>query len=213
MLRTAFAALVALVAGVTLTHQVTDGFGAFTLESARRLNALQAPKLNRELALELAEGPSATLGTIPEQVLLVDFIYTRCPTLCQALGTTYKQLGDALSREIASGAVQLVSVSFDPDHDTPQALHDYRARFAPGLRQGWTIGRPQSDHDKRAWLDAFGVVVIPDRYGGFAHNAAVHIVDDQRRLVAITDPDDVEAIVRMTRRTIAAKGLEHVAQN
>lgn len=213
MLRTAFAALAALIAGVALTHQLTDGFGAFTLESARRLNALQAPKLDRELALELAEGPSATLDTLPGQVLLVDFIYTRCSTVCLALGTTYQQLADALSSEIASGAVRLVSVSFDPAHDTPQALHDYRARFGSDLQHGWTIGRPQSDREKRAWLDAFGVVVIPDRYGGFTHNAAVHIVDDQRRLVAITDPDDVDAIVRATRQTIAARGVKHVAQN
>jgi protein SCO1/2 len=202
-----------LLVGVTLTHQLTDGFEAFTLESARRVRALQAPMLNRDLALELAEGRPLTLGDMPGQVLLVDFIYTRCPTLCLALGATYKRLGEALSGEIASGAVKLVSVSFDPDHDTPQALDSYRARFAPALRQDWIIGRPQSAGATRAWLDAFGVIVIPDRYGGFAHNAAVHIVDSRRRLVAITDPNDVDAIVRLTRRTLAGESLEHVAQN
>jgi len=209
--RTAFAAMAMLVAGVALAHQLTDGFEAYTLESARRLRALQAPMLDRELALETADGTGTTLGTLRGQVLLVDFIYTRCPTLCQALGATYHRLGEALSSEIASGAVELVSVSFDPSHDTPQALNDYRARFAPGLLQGWIVGRPQDARATRNWLDAFGVVVIPDRYGGFTHNAAVHIVDARRRLVAITDPDDIAAIVRLTRRTLA--GNDHVAQN
>lgn len=200
-----------LVAGVALVHHLTDGFDAYTLESARRLSALQAPMLDRELALETADGTEKTLGNMGGRVLLVDFIYTRCQTLCQALGATYHRLSEALSGEIASGEVELVSVSFDPSHDTPQALNDYRARFAPGLLQGWTIGRPQDVRATRDWLDAFGVVVIPDRYGGFAHNAAIHIVDARRRLVAITDPDDIEAIVRLTRRTMA--GNDHVAQN
>lgn len=212
MLRTALAAMAALVVGVTLTHQLTDGFEAFTLESARRLGALQAPMLNRDLALELAEGRTVTLGSMSGKVLLVDFVYTRCPTLCQALGASYQQLGEALAGEIASGDVELVSVSFDHSRDTPQALNGYRARFAPDLLRGWIIGRPQDARATRAWLDAFGVVVIADRYGGFAHNAAVHIVDSRRRLVAIADPDDVDEIVRLARRTLAGDGFEHVAQ-
>ena len=43
MSRTAIAATAALAAGLAIAHAATDGFAAFTLESARRLQALRSP--------------------------------------------------------------------------------------------------------------------------------------------------------------------------
>lgn len=198
--RTACAVVVAFAAGLAAAHAATDGFEAFTLESARRLHALRTPALDRGLELELTDRGTSRLSGIPGQVLLVDFIYTSCATRCAALGSLYAQLEQALAAEIDSGAVRLLSVSFDPERDGPEALRAYRARHAPGAR-GWEIGRPAGAEATRAWLDAFGVVVIPDRLGGYTHNAAVHVVDAERRLVAIADPQDLGEIVRLARRT------------
>jgi len=39
------------------------------------------------------------------------------------------------------------------------------------------------------------VVVIPDRRGGFEHNAALHLVDREGRLARIADPEDVQGFV------------------
>ena len=41
--------------------------------------------------------------------------------------------------------------------------------------------------DLAAWLRTFGIVVIPDGYGGYEHNAALHLVDERGRLVRILD--------------------------
>ena len=58
---------------------------------------------------------------------------------------------------------------------------------------GWDLGTPAHAGELQSWLAAFGVVVIPDGLGGYAHNAAVHVVGPDRRLVAILDPEDVDA--------------------
>jgi protein SCO1/2 len=72
------------------------------------------------------------------------------------------------------------------------------------------LGRPAGAGELRGWLDAFGVVVIPDGVGGYAHNAAVHVVGPDRRLVAIFDLQDIDGIVRKARE-IVGSSVSHVA--
>lgn len=196
--RTAIAATLACVAGFAAAHAATDGFEAFTLESARRLHALRAPAPVPDLALDLADGARSRISQLPGRVLLVDFVYTNCVTYCSVLGSVYAQLQQRLAKEIASGEVRLVSVTFDPDRDSLAELRAYRTRHTRDAA-GWDLGRP-SPTDLRAWLDAFGVVVIRDGVGGYTHNAAVHVVGPDRKLVAILNADDIEGIVRAVSR-------------
>jgi protein SCO1/2 len=207
--RTAIAAALVSVLGVMLAHAATDGFQAYTLESARRLAALRSPSPLPDLAVELVDGGPGRLSHVPAQVLLVDFIYTRCPTYCAALGSVYARLGERLAPEIGSGEVKLVSISFDLEHDGPGELRAYRTRYSRDAA-GWEVGRPADPRELGRWLDAFGVVVIPDEFGGYAHNAAVHIVGPGRRLVAIRDLDDIEGTVGTVRK-ILAETAAHVA--
>ena len=203
------AATLVFAAGLALAHAATDGFQAFTLESARRLHALTARAPVPDLALDLADGTRARLSEMPERVLLVDFIYTNCPTYCAALGSVYAQLGQRLADDIAAGRVRLVSISFDPARDGPAELAAYRARSG-GRAARWDLGRPAHPVELERWLQAFGVVVIPDAMGGYTHNAAVHVVGPDRRLAAIHGPEDIEAVVT-TARSIAGADASHVA--
>ena len=115
--RTTIAAALVVAGGLAIAHAVTDGFEAYTLESARRLAALTSPAPVPDLGLDLADGGEAALAALPGRVLLVDFIYTSCPTYCLALGSIYSRLQAELERELAAGEVRLVSVTFDPDRD------------------------------------------------------------------------------------------------
>jgi protein SCO1/2 len=201
--RTLAASACVVVAGFWATHEATDGFQAYTLESARRLQALRSPMPVPSSALELADGSRSDLVSMAAPVLLVDFIYTRCDTWCSVLGTVFTRLQQRLAAEIAAGDVRLVSISFDPQHDDPAALAAYRARHR-GDAQSWQLGRPARARELPGWLDAFGVVVIRDELGGYAHNAAVHVVGPERRLVAIHDPHEVDAVVAAVRRLLGS---------
>jgi protein SCO1/2 len=203
--RTAIAATFVCAAGLAVAHAATDGFAAFTLESARRLHALRSPLPVPDLALDLADGGRARLSALPGRVLLVDFIYTRCPTLCTTLGSAYARLQQRLAAQIAAGDVRLVSVSFDPERDGPAALLGYRARYSRDAA-GWVVGRPERADELPRWLEAFGVVVIPDGLGGFAHNAATHVVGPDRTLVAILDPEDIDGIVKTVQALVGVTG-------
>ena len=199
--RTAIAATLACVAGFAVAHSATDGFEAFTLESARRLHALRAPAAVPDFALDLADGGRSLISQLEGKVLLVDFVYSNCPTYCASLGSVYAQLQRRLAAEIAAGDVRLLSISFDPERDNPAELRAYRARHGK-TAAGWELGVPAREELSK-WLDAFGVVVIPDGLGGYTHNAAVHVVGPGRKLIAIVEAGDLDAIVQATRSATA----------
>lgn len=199
--RSAVAAALVFAAGLAVAHTATDGFEAYTLESARRLHALRSPAPVADLALDLADGGRVFLSELPGRVVLVDFIYTNCATYCVALGSVYAQLQRRLSAEIAAGEVRLLSVSFDPARDGPGELRAYRARHSPGSA-GWELGEPAHPDELQSWLSAFGVVVIPDGLGGYAHNAAIHVVGPNRKLVAIHDLQDLDGVVNTARAVL-----------
>ena len=81
--------------------------------------------------------------------------------------------------------------------DDPEQMRFYAAQHgADGAR--WTIARPRGDM-LATMLDSFGVRVIPDEWGGYQHNVAVHMVDGQGRLGGIFDTDDVAGILNALR--------------
>ncbi len=198
---TLLAALLVLSAGLVVSYRVTDGFQAFTLESARRVQAMRSPRLLAELPLELAEGEKRTLADWQGRYVLVDFIFTRCTTLCTAMGSGYARLQHALSNELESDRVRLLTVSIDPRRDQLADLAEYRLRYAQNIG-GWDIGRPQDEQVLAAWLSSFGVVAIPEPLAGIAHNAAIHVVAPNGRLVAIYDLADIDSVAGYVRNRL-----------
>jgi len=58
----------------------------------------------------------------------------------------------------------------------------------------WTIARPTVE-DLEVLMKLFGVTVIPDEWGGFQHNAAIHVIDGDGKFSAVFDTDAVTAVV------------------
>ncbi|WP_437717018.1 SCO family protein [Sorangium sp. So ce448] len=87
-----------------------------------------------------------------DRVLVVNFIFTTCTTICSPMtaifGRLQAQLGDALDRD-----VRLVSISLDPAMDTPERLNVYAEKF--GRRNGWSFLTGRRERVNRV-LDALG---------------------------------------------------------
>ena len=201
VLRTSLASAALLLAGGVALAAASDGFQAFTTETARRVAVGRRPVDLSAVALESQSGARFMLADLRGKWLLVDFIYTRCPTFCAVLGGDFAQLERQLAGPIAQGRVQLLSISFDPTRDPPAQLAAYLGRFR-SRDQGWQAARPLTADGLQSLTAGFGITVIPDRLGGYTHNAAVHLVDREGRLVDIFDLGDVDRIRETVLRSL-----------
>lgn len=193
LFRTFAATLFALVVGVAVILQATDGGRALTTESLRRSKVERNPQLVPNFLLRESSGRETGLRQLlsdGSKVWIVDFVYTRCQTVCSALGATYQQLQRRLIEHGLEGKVALLSISFDPANDDMKALRAYASRMQmqPAV---WQIATLASPADRRGLLDAFGIMVIPAPLGEFEHNAAFHIIDGHGRLVRIVGYSDI----------------------
>ncbi|WP_282610487.1 SCO family protein [Pelagibius sp. Alg239-R121] len=197
-----FPSLGVLVLGVGTLWAATDGFRALTEESARRLQVAESRPQVPSLLLEdmngrilgLTHGAFADKAGEERQITLVEFIYTSCPTICQTAGSDYAQLRDRLKQSGLGDRVRLLSVSFDPEQDGPEELRGYaEAHGADGVL--WNIARV-GVQDLELMKRSFGLRVIPDVWGGYEHNAAMHLIDPSGRFSAVFDIDDVEGAYR-----------------
>ncbi len=187
--RTLLASASILVAGVVTLAATTDGFQAYTTETARRLDVRSHPRLLPAVPLKTAAGDIVDFSMLRGRWLMVDFIYTRCPTYCSVQGNEFAQLQDRMAAQIARGNVLLLSISFDPQHDSPTELAAYQRRSGD-RGAGWVAASPTSARDLATLMRLFGIVAVPDELGGYVHNAAIAVVNPAGRLETILDWND-----------------------
>ena len=206
MLRTALATLALALLGWWSAASMTQDFQVWTAEGARRLTVIEQPVAAPKVALAGPEMAGADLRTWLSgagRATIVDFVYTRCPTVCTTLGSGFQQLQHALAKETTDG-VKLLSISFDPAHDDASSLQRYAAQWWADPNR-WAIATvPDADQLQRL-LKAFQIVVIDDGRGGYEHNAALLVLDGRGRLVRIFDDTELELALNYAR-SIAQRG-------
>lgn len=180
---TLVACALTLVAALLWIHQLTHGFQAWTYDDRRAMEAQQGRIAARVPTLHTAQGerlqPWSGVPGSP-RAYLVDFIYTSCPGVCQALGSEFARMQADL-HQAGNGSVGLLSVSFDVAHDGPAALAAYARQHGADGRT-WVVAVPHSQDASRRLLSDLQVVVVPDGSGGYVHNGAIHLLDAQGRL-------------------------------
>lgn len=208
MLRTALLALVLALAGYASASWLTHDFQVWTAEGARRLEVAQQPV---PVPPVMVDGPGITAQSLPTflaqggGITIVDFVYTRCQTVCLSLGSSFQQLQAALQADRAAGTaskVHLLSISFDGAQDTPAVLQAYAHKLQadPAL---WHWVRVPDMAEQQALLQKLGVVVVPDGRGDYEHNAAFLVLDAQGRMVRVFD---------LAEQQLALDYARHLAQ-
>jgi protein SCO1/2 len=86
------------------------------------------------VVLRDAQGRPVSLRDVlaEKDPLMLNFIYTSCTSVCPAMSGTFSQVQSKLGK-----SVRLVSISIDPEYDTPDRLKAYAMRFSAGSQ--WTL--------------------------------------------------------------------------
>lgn len=209
MLRTTLLTLGLVLLGWWSGTWITRDFQVWTAEGARRLGVAEQPV---PTPLATLAGPGVTGTELPAwlsgpgRATIVDFVYTRCPTVCTTLGSGFQQLQQGLATTPASG-VRLLSVSFDPLHDDESSLRRYALQWRADPST-WTLATVPDIVQLQRLLKAFQVVVIDDGRGGFEHNAALLVIDARGQLVRIFDDADTELALNYARALAAGSVRE-----
>jgi len=161
---------------------------------ARRLDILdQAMRSNARTQAPIGEtvpdfhlldqhNHAITLSELTGKVVAITFIYTRCPLpdycfrMSNNLGRLQKRFKDRLGRDVV-----LLSITFDPDHDTPEVLAQYAATWKADV-QGWHFLTGPLAAIKEVCA-TFGMNYWPDE-GLMTHSLHTVIIDRKRKLVA-----------------------------
>jgi cytochrome oxidase Cu insertion factor (SCO1/SenC/PrrC family) len=128
------------------------------------------------------------------RVVAIDFIFTRCQTICPSLSVVFGQL----QRLLGDRPVHLISVSIDPVNDKPAQLAEWARRFGAGPNWSLVTGeKPDVD----GLLKALGGFVADKN----SHSPLVLVGDDRtgtwRRLAGITPAEQIkDAIASVARK-------------
>jgi protein SCO1/2 len=135
-----------------------------------------------DFALINQDGKKIRLSSYQGEVLLVTFIYTRCPfpDFCPLVSRNFSKIYASLKKDPAAGPkVRLLSVSFDPVHDTPEALRKYAGTFS-----GTTGGNPYDRwqfaviprKDLVEVANFFGLYYESDAKGQIVHSLSTTVI-------------------------------------
>jgi len=125
-----------------------------------------------------------------DKIVLLSFIYTRCSDVngCPLATFVLKGVQNRVRADPGlKGRVRLLSLSFDPEHDTPEVLDAYAAHFRqPGF--DWQFLTTVSEEMLMPTLDAYGQWIIRDYdengdyQGTISHLLRVYLIDQRRRV-------------------------------
>ncbi|MEC1522485.1 SCO family protein [Neobacillus niacini] len=195
-----------LVFGIVLFFIGTDGFSAFTVETARVKQLIDDKPKFPDVTLEDSNGRKYSISEFEDKYVFITFLYTSCTTVCPELEYNMKQVYDKVPSQYKGEDIVFLSISFDPERDDPATLNKYKDFFKSD-GETWRMARVPNQRELDQLLKAFGVIVIPDEYGNFAHNSAFYLVDKKGSLVNVMDYKEINEAAK-TVSNILEKGTE-----
>jgi protein SCO1 len=93
-------------------------------------------------------GKTVSLADLPGKVIVADFFFTRCPSICPKLTANIRKLQDALStkdqfKQLNQANVQFLSFSVDPERDSVSVLRAYGDKFGVNPDEWWLLTGPK----------------------------------------------------------------------
>ena len=142
-------------------------------------------------------GDTITLKEVEGQVLVVDFFFTRCATICPVLTANMKRVQD---RFIEDDRVRLLSHSVTPVADSVSVLSRYGEKMGVDASRWWLMTGEKPEIYKLARKSYFAALDEGDGgFQDFVHTENMVLVDRLGRLRGFYDGTDLDEVNRLVR--------------
>jgi protein SCO1 len=157
-----------------------------------------------EFSLTNQQNESFGSNELAGKVYVIDFIFTRCAGPCPLMTKKMAMLHESVN----DPGVRYVSVSVDPNYDTPDRLKVYGDRFkADHNRWAFLTGESKAVFNMIA---GFKLAAIPsDEPTGILHDEHMLLIDQQgnvRGIYSSSSQEELSALARDIRSLLDAKG-------
>jgi protein SCO1/2 len=182
--------------------------------------ARELPRLGEvpDFSLTTQDGKPYAFRDARGKVVVVDFIFTRCTEVCPRLTAEMRALQKRLVEAGLRDQTRLLSISVDPERDTPEALRAFAARFGADLST-WDFvtgpARTVEDAVVRGFKQAMDRVALDAGAGGLdadrvtvIHGSRFVLVDKAGTIRGFYDSARPEEIARLVEdaRLLTAEG-------
>ncbi|RRJ95717.1 electron transporter SenC [Opitutaceae bacterium TAV4] len=195
---------------VWFADPVADARIASAADALRQDTAIRGRGVYREIGEDLPgftlynqNGEAVPATQFRGRFVVINFIYTRCPvaTMCPA-STRLMQSVQTKARAAGVDNLSLVSISLDPEYDTPGVLRDYAASHAIDTSNFSLLTGP--GRAIKDLLNQFGVLADGRDGPLIKHTLSTLLIDPQGKIMWRTDgttwsPDDF--VARMKKGT------------
>ncbi len=155
-----------------------------------------------DFSLTERSGQTVTLADLKGKVWVADFFYSTCPGPCPMLSSRLSELQKSLGSD---DRVRLVSISTDPEKDTPELLRQYAERFQAVDRWLFLTGSKAAIHGLAH--DGFKLPIAenPGAPEPIIHSTRLILVDQTGAIRGLYDglaADAAERVARDIRRLL-----------
>jgi protein SCO1 len=154
----------------------------------------QKPDLPRfrqvpEFQLTERSGRTVTLADLKGKIWVADFIYTTCPGPCPMISSRLSQMQE---QALANDAVRFVSISVNPEQDTPEVLREYAKQFEASPDR-WLFLTGEKNAVRSLITNGFMLTALDQTGEGVepvAHSTKLVLVDRKGRIRGFYDALD-----------------------
>jgi protein SCO1/2 len=156
------------------------------------------------------DGTKVTRADFDGHVTVVDFIFTRCTSSCPRLSERMAEARKTLDADVQYGALRFVSISVDPEHDTPEVLAKFAAVYKADA-PAWRFATGPVDDLERVVVQGFRTGLTRSakkaEVGDIVHGEKFIIVDrkgDIRAFLSTETGHDAQAVAEEVHKLVVS---------
>lgn len=123
-------------------------------------------------------GQRVSLDDLKGKVIVLDFFFTRCPSICPGLARNMKKLQDAFVKN--PEIVQFISISVDPLHDSVPQLRKFADRYEANHDSWWFVQGDKKEINDFAFSEIKASIADAEVDTAFIHTENFFLLDSSR---------------------------------